>query len=193
MAKHIVKCRYCNESFDTTSLVEGIDWVKPKERTYYHKVCYDKKQIEEYNKKITPKSQKNNKDPEIEQYWKEIAEFFSKDLKVEPKWSMARVQYNNCIKKGFRPKGIFLTLKYFYEVRRGNWEKSNGGIGIVESIYDEAREYWEEQESIKQRILISAKAQEEMRKNIIKIKPGDAPHKKIKETSWEEIENSIDE
>ena len=43
---------------------------------------------------------------------------------------------------GYTYDGILKTLKYFYEVKNGDKEKANEGIGIVGFIYDEAQNYW---------------------------------------------------
>ena len=43
-------------------------------------------------------------------------------------------------------KGIFFTLKYFYDVKGGSWDRSHGGIGIVPFIYNEACNYWVKKE-----------------------------------------------
>ena len=55
----------------------------------------------------------------------------------------------------FTNKGIYFTLKYFYEVRKNSWDKGHGGIGIVPYTYKEATEYWTEQER-KQRGFVNA-------------------------------------
>ena len=34
-------------------------------------------------------------------------------------------------------------MKYWFEVKNGSIEKSNGGIGIVPYIYEDARKYYE--------------------------------------------------
>jgi hypothetical protein len=39
-------------------------------------------------------------------------------------------------------KGILFALKYFYEVKHGDWGKGHGGIGIVPFIYNDACAYW---------------------------------------------------
>ena len=46
MAKAFVQCRICKQRFDRKdpSLVEGVDYVKPSERMYYHKKCYEEYQ-----------------------------------------------------------------------------------------------------------------------------------------------------
>ena len=39
-------------------------------------------------------------------------------------------------------KGILFALKYFYEVKHGDWEKGHGGIGIIPFIYNDSCAYW---------------------------------------------------
>lgn len=41
-------------------------------------------------------------------------------------------------------KGIYLSLKYWYDVKKNGIERSNGGIGIVPYIYKEASAYWKQ-------------------------------------------------
>lgn len=38
--------------------------------------------------------------------------------------------------------GIRRTLQYFYEVKKNPIEKSNGGIGIVPWVYEDAKRYY---------------------------------------------------
>lgn len=42
-------------------------------------------------------------------------------------------------------KAIMATLKYFYEVKGGDANSANGGIGIVPYVKDEALSYWRQQ------------------------------------------------
>lgn len=43
---------------------------------------------------------------------------------------------------GYTYSGIQKALVYFFEVKKNTIQKSNGGIGIVPYIYDEAQEYY---------------------------------------------------
>ena len=38
---HVVHCRSCGGAFDRDLTVEGEYWVKPSNKQYYHKTCYD--------------------------------------------------------------------------------------------------------------------------------------------------------
>lgn len=42
----------------------------------------------------------------------------------------------------FSYSGIMLTLKFFFEVKKNDISKSNGGIGIVPYVYKQAEEYY---------------------------------------------------
>ena len=46
----------------------------------------------------------------------------------------------------FTNKGIYFALRYFYEIKHGDKEKSHGGIGIVPYIYGESAQYWIDRE-----------------------------------------------
>jgi hypothetical protein len=41
-------------------------------------------------------------------------------------------------------KGIYFTLRYFYEIEKGDVSKSENGIGIVPHIYERGTCYWGE-------------------------------------------------
>ena len=62
-----------------------------------------------------------------------------------------KVNYGDLVRqcKDFKTKykysynGIYLSLKYFYGVKKMSPEKSNNRIGIVPYVYEEARTYYE--------------------------------------------------
>ena len=41
-------------------------------------------------------------------------------------------------------KGIYFTLRYFYEIEKGDTSKCENGIGIVPHIYERGTCYWGE-------------------------------------------------
>ena len=41
-------------------------------------------------------------------------------------------------------KGIYFTLRYFYEIEKGDATKSENGIGIVPHVYERGTCYWGE-------------------------------------------------
>lgn len=136
MNKHLVLCRYCGERFDANSLKKGEDWVMPSRNRYFHTACYQKFR-DTSNKKGTKK--------EIDEEWHElIYDFVKHDLKRSYNYHLCEAQLKNYVEKDKigTYKGIFFALKYFYEVKENEWEKGNGGIGIIPYIYQESVQYW---------------------------------------------------
>lgn len=133
MAKHIVTCRICKEKFDAQDEEKGISWVMPSKNFYYHKGCYDNwKAQSDVNVKRSD-----------EAYIEYIYDYLARDLKVEYDYYMCEAQRKNYVeKKNYTNKGIFFTLKYFYEIKKGEWEKSHGGLGIIPYVYQESLQYW---------------------------------------------------
>lgn len=135
MAKHLVKCKYCNKVFDTNL----VPFVKPTSNRYAHKECYEafiKKQEQE------------------EQDKQDLYSYLDKLFKGS--YNMAGV--NTYLKKfredyGYTYSGIKKALVYFYEVKGNSLEKANGNIGIVPYVYKDAFNYyytlWEAKEKNK--------------------------------------------
>ena len=141
MAKAMVECRVCKQKFNRLdpNLIEGVDWVKPVNLHYYHKKCY-----EDFAKK---KGQIGKDGIELEvddMVWKAAVEdYLKRDLKISIDYPRFNSQWKKYVEKdGRKPKGIYFTLKYFYDIRKNSPERSEGGIGIVSWIYEEAAEYW---------------------------------------------------
>lgn len=135
MAKfQLVECRQCHvRDIDRNKDPDGETWIMPSKNWYYHRKCY------ENWKRSTPETD--------EEYRKFIYDFIARDLKVSYNYHMCNAQINKFVKEnGFTVKGIFFTLKYFYQIKGGDWNKGNGGIGIVPFVYKEACTYWYEQE-----------------------------------------------
>ena len=125
---HIVKCRICKQAFDTELLDKDL-WTMPSKGWYYHKECYT-------NWKVSS----THDDEE----WKLlIYDFLARDLKVSYNYHMCEAQRKKFISQNkYTNKGIYFTLKYFYELQKGEWDKGKGGIGIIPFVYKEATEYW---------------------------------------------------
>lgn len=85
------------------------------------------------------------------------------------KWNLTQMQK---FKAGGMPyKGQLLALKYFYEVKRNTTEKSNGSIGIIPFIWQEAKLYYESQAKKADEITASIQRQLEKDRAEIKIVP----------------------
>lgn len=137
----MVECRVCKQKFNRLDpeLLEGVDWVQPVNRHYFHKKCY-----EDFAKK---KGQIGKDGIELEvddMVWKAAVEdYLKRDLKISIDYPRFNSQWKKYVEKdGRKPKGIYFTLKYFYDIRKNSPERSEGGIGIVSWIYEEAAEYW---------------------------------------------------
>lgn len=160
---HKVKCRWCGQHFDTDSLSEH-EWIMPSRNQYYHTKCWSDKQ----NGKIRPEE---NQDGFL--VWKlNIFDFIERDLKGDCNYTritQQMKQYKNQFPH-WTYKGMFFALKWFYEIKRNNWDKANGGLGILPYIYDEGTEYWRQQERIKQGTVQKIQQQLEQRKNREQVK-----------------------
>ena len=125
----IVHCRVCGGDIDRNIDLEGKEWIMASRNYFYHRKCY------EDWKHGTPAS-----DEEYKDY---IYDFIARDLKVSYNWHVCEAQRKKFIKEnGMSNKGILFALKYFYEIKHGDWEKGHGGIGIIPFIYNDSCAYW---------------------------------------------------
>lgn len=124
MAKHMVKCKYCGQTFDANTT----PFAKPSSNRYAHKKCHD-----EYMA-IHAKDVADEK--ELYAY---IDKLFNKEYNF--------VAVQRAIKKfieeyHFTYSGIRKSLMYFYEVQGNSVEKANGRINIVPYVYKDAYNYY---------------------------------------------------
>lgn len=121
----MAKCRLCDIIIDK----EKDDWVMPSRNYYYHRQCYNNW------KKAQPEND--------EGYVGLIYDFIARDLKVSYDWHICEAQRKKFIKENkMTNKGILFALKYFYEVKHGDWKKGHGGIGIIPFVYNDSCAYW---------------------------------------------------
>lgn len=119
------QCRVCKEQIDKSK----DDWIMPSKNWYYHKSCY--------------KSWKEAKYSNDEDYIDLIYDYIARDLKVTYDYHMCEAQRKKFIKDNrMTNKGILFALKYFYEVKHGDWSKGHGGIGIIPFVYTDSCAYW---------------------------------------------------
>lgn len=134
--KAIVHCRVCKQPFDRAQLKEDIDWVQPKKNQYYHKNCY-----ESWVSKTGSLSADVKLDDEI--WERAIWDFLTREKKMIPDEGKYFSQLT-VLKRKRTPKGIYFALRYYFDKCNGKVEKMNGGIGIVDKIYDDSARYWSE-------------------------------------------------
>lgn len=164
MAKAMVQCRICKERFNRLDpgLIEGVDWIQPSNRIYYHKKCYDEYQ----NSRLDVHA--NMKD----EVWFDASwEFLRKDLKYSFNYVKVRKQWESFLKNKMTAKGIYFALKYHYEIKKGDVTKSENGIGIVPHIYEDSREYWVDRENKNIGLIEAIEKQiiESSKQNIVKV------------------------
>lgn len=120
---HYVVCPVCNKKFDR----DKTEFVK-EGRRYLHIECAQTAE---------ERLSKEEKDKRaLNQY---IMQLFGTEY-VNPRIQTQIRKYTS--ENGFTYAGILMSLKYFYEVRHGDIEKAHGGIGIVEYIYQDAKNYY---------------------------------------------------
>ena len=138
MAKRpLVHCRNCKIAIDRDN---QNDWVMPSRNFFYHINCYE----DFVNDK--KKAKANGLEMEAaDDLWKSaVIDYLTKDLKVSIDYQKFNSQWNNFMKKEMTAKGIYFTLRYFYEHENGDPTKCEGAIGIVPHIYERATCYWGE-------------------------------------------------
>ena len=113
-----VICYYCNQKFNRAK--------EPSEivigRRYAHKKCYDKvAQLQEYLSNV-------------------MGEYYSA--------AKIRNQLNKITKEEYELDDVCNTMYWWYDIKKGDPSKSNGGIGIFSYIYTDYLQYKKNQEKI---------------------------------------------
>lgn len=125
-------CRICRGQIDKKKEKEGVDWCMPSRNWYYHVSCYTQ--------------WKSQKEPSEDDWILMIYDFLARDLKVSYNYFLCEQQRKKFwTENHINNKGVYFTLKYFYEVKRHDWV-GNGGIGIVPYVFEESKQYWADQE-----------------------------------------------
>lgn len=107
------KCPFCNNEVNEEEAIYNT-----KTKRYYHEKCY--------NILLERK--------ELIDYICELFGYKKPSVKVYQ-------QMTNYYEKGVSYADMLLTLKYFYEIKKGDINKSQGGIGIIPYIINEAKEF----------------------------------------------------
>lgn len=131
---HIVHCRVCKQAIDIDS---SHNWMMPATNWYYHPSCYQDWIARKGDRSIVVDRQ--------EQDWYDLLkDYLWRDLKMPGiDWQKISSQWRNYLSsKKYTPKGVYFAVIYFYEVQHGNVELAKGGIGIVNSVYNDSAEYW---------------------------------------------------
>ena len=124
MAKAIVKCIYCGEQFDRNAEA----FVLVSNRRYAHKACYDKTQAGKTKEEIDYE--------ELLKYIKQKFCMQTVSSKIIRQITDYRKQYN------FSYSGMLKSLIWWFDVKKNTLEGTNGGIGILPYIYNDASAYY---------------------------------------------------
>ncbi len=148
MAK--VKCVFCGQTFDR----DAEDYVQVRYHRYAHRRCAEKED---------PQKLKEESDRDL--FYQYIKELFGPDYDYV---RINRLAEGYQRKYGYTFNGMYLTLKYFYEIRNGIKGETNESVGIIPYVYEQAKKYYYQihlaQEKNKSVIL-------KTEKDIVRIKP----------------------
>ena len=121
---HYVICAVCGQRFDRDK--ENTEQVSA--RRYAHKACAVAKE--------TTRKQEDIDKEELEKY---IMTLLEEDY-ISPR---VRKQLNTFVSEyKYTYSGMHKALVYFYEVKKNDKSKANGGIGIIPYCYRQAYEYY---------------------------------------------------
>lgn len=132
---HKVKCIYCGKTFDR----DKDPCVQVSNRRYAHKNC---------SALADEKLKQQEKDKQaLEEYIMKLFNTTYVDARIQKQIKQYIEEYN------YTYSGIHKALIYHFEVKKGDIEKANGGIGIVPYTYQTAYRYyyslWEAQQKNK--------------------------------------------
>lgn len=139
MAQYKPQCRICHKKINKVLELEDTDWIMPSKNYYYHVTCYNN--WAKKNNNIHAKASD-------EEWFEALKYYLNHVIKAPIDYKKLTSQWNNFLKQKTKTaKGIYFSVKYFYEVQKGDKEKCQGGIGIVSHIYADSSNYWYEREA----------------------------------------------
>lgn len=163
----MTKCPYCGEKVDKNSFdcikntIQGLNT-----RSYYHLKCHVLAQETPKDKWPFKIQKAEKKQSENDLYAELIYDYLLRERRILPDMRKIKSQMTNFTKKGMKPKGMYLSIRFFYEVKKTSQEdESNGGIGIVPYVYEEAGQYWLSQKQKQEDVLAAIDKQIEEKKN----------------------------
>jgi len=124
MAKLLAKCFYCNQQFDRNKE----EWVAVNARRYAHKSCHEQAQA--------GKTQDEKDYEELVAYVKQKFGYTTVPAKISRQITDYKKAYN------FTYSGMLKALKWWFDIKKNTLEGTNGGIGILPYIYNDARTYY---------------------------------------------------
>lgn len=142
---HKCKCAVCGQDFDR----DKIQAVKYGARRYAHYTCAPDKELVPL-----PPPKEKTEDQLILEY---CSNLFGSSMNA----AMIKRQIKIFVKDyGYTKSGILKTLQYWYDIKHNDISKSNGAIGIVPYVFNDAKQYY-----------FQLFVAQESNKNIISYKP----------------------
>lgn len=83
---------------------------------------------------------------------KELAETICRIFKLKAPGPRNNAFISKYASEGMTYKGMTRALMYFYDVQKNSIDKSNGGIGIVPWVYEDANRYYERKENMEKQL-----------------------------------------
>lgn len=130
---HPVTCIYCKQKFDRD--VEP--YIQISARKFAHQTCTweqgnaeEKKLAEKYHNEV----EQEKRDYENFQNYLKV---LNQTETLPPRFYIQINQWKK--ERNYTYSGMYRAMRYFLEVKRGNW---NGSIGIIPYVYDKAQEYY---------------------------------------------------
>lgn len=120
---HMVKCKYCNISFDR----DKEEAVLVTARRYAHKVCADKN--------LTNRSIEEKEYFELENYIKSIYGLGILNIQIRKQIKSFKEEYN------YTYEGMLKSLKWWFEIQKQPIRGIQDGIGIIPYIYQKAENF----------------------------------------------------
>lgn len=115
-----VVCAYCKKELSK----KDVDCVHVGNNKYVHLACKD----------LEDKREKTDKEL-LEEYIKKLFEISYIEPRVKGQINKYIDEYN------YTYSGIRKALEYYYEIKKGDISRANGGIGIVPYVYKDAYNY----------------------------------------------------
>lgn len=147
-----VKCPVCDKKFNRNMT----DFVSKSNR-YYHKECYDKMESEMNERKEArkakaesepkpktkskPKASTKKATKEVDKDYAVLIEYICKLRGDSRPTMLILTQVKRYKEFGYTYNGMLRSLEYFHVIK-GNPVLKDKGVGIIESIYDEAKNYY---------------------------------------------------
>ena len=120
-----VKCPYCQNMFDR----DKVPFVQLPNKRYAHTSCYNQEQSRLVKEDLDKMA--------LESYIKKLFELDYVNPRILRQIKDFQENYH------YSYNGIRQTLIYYFEIKKGDLSKANGGIGIVPYVYEEAKKYYE--------------------------------------------------